>query len=130
MAVRVSRRKLSSYYVESLLAGKKSNRLSSMMAAFLVDNGRKKEVTQLVRDIEYRLGEKGVVLVRVTTASQLTEQARTEISNLVKKRTNASNIQFVEQFDASVIGGIKIEFNGTQIDRTIAKKLINLKSKI
>lgn len=129
MANRLSRRKISRYYADSLLAGADPKKLALNLAAYLVDSGRTKELRQIILDIEYQLSLSGVVVANVTSAHELNEHAKKAIETLVKESSDAKQIQLNEFIDPSLIGGAKIEFAGSKLDTTIAHKLTALKTK-
>ena len=71
--MKLTRRKLSDYAAEQLLAGKKVNEVMREIAAHLIDTKRTKELELVVRDIESRLLAQGMALVTVTSARELTK---------------------------------------------------------
>lgn len=128
MANRLSRRKISRYYADSLLAGADPKKLALKLAAYLVDSGRTKELSQIILDIEYQLSLSGIVVADVTSAHDLDEHARKAIIDLIKTTGHAKQIQLKEHIDSSLIGGVKVEFAGSKFDATIARRLTTLKT--
>lgn len=128
MATRLSRRKIADYYAKSLVDGADTKKLAAQLASFLVKSGRVKELGMIISDIEYHLSLNGIVLVNVTSASELDEITKKAIVGLVQKNAGAKQVQLREQVDSSVIGGVKLEFTGSELDTTIARRLTKLKT--
>lgn len=127
MATRLSRRKITSYIAGLLVDGKDQSVAVSQLAAYLIESGRTKEVELIVRDIEYELFERGVVVARVTTAFDLSEATRTAINTMIaSKKTDKIHIMHTK--DPGVLGGIKIDIPGRQLDSTIIRKLTTLRT--
>jgi F-type H+-transporting ATPase subunit delta len=130
MAIRLSRRKITSYIAGELAAGKNTQVLVNQLAAYLIDSRRTKELELIVRDIEYELKNQGVVLARITSAFDLTAATRTAITKLIKDQTNAKTIELKQFIDPSVLGGFKIDLPGLQMDATISHRLTTLRTNL
>lgn len=128
MSIRLSRRKLAHYYASAMLGGVDTKKLATQLAAYLVESRRTKELKLIIGDIEHQLSMKGVILAKVTSAHDLDELAKEAIINLVHRKTDATNIQITEHLDSSLLGGIKLEFAGSKLDTTIARRLNVLKT--
>jgi F0F1-type ATP synthase delta subunit len=128
MAVRLSRHKLSHYYASSLIDGADPKQLAKQMAAYLIETGRTKELSMIISDIEYQMSLNGVVVASVTSAHDLDEIAKTALIDFVRKHTDATDVHLTEHLDPGVLGGIKLQFTGTELDTTIARRLTTLKT--
>jgi F0F1-type ATP synthase delta subunit len=128
MATRLSRRKIASYYANSLADGVDAKKLALQLAGFLVESGRVKELSLIVSEIEYHLSLKGIVVANVASAHELDDLTKKAIINLVKNSTEADQVQLREYTDSSVLGGVKLEFTGSELDTTIARRLTKLKT--
>ena len=128
MAIRLSRRKIASYYAQALLDGINGQKLALQLAAYLIESGRTKELVSIISDIEYQLSLGGVVLANITSAHELSSLTRTAVADLIKKTTNATDIQLKEHIDPNILGGVKLEFTGFELDTTIARRLTKLKT--
>lgn len=128
MAIRLSRRKIANYYAQALLDGTNGQKLALQLAAYLIESGRTKELVSIISDIEYQLSLSGVVLANITSAHELSSLTRAAVVDLIKKTTNATNIQLKEYIDTNVLGGVKLEFTGFELDTTIARRLTKLKT--
>lgn len=127
MASRLSRRKITSYIADLLVEGKHRSKAVTQLAAYLIESGRTKEVELVTRDIEYELFSRGVIVARVTTASELSAATRHLIDSLLTRK-KTDKIHMTHTKDPSVLGGIKIDIPGQQLDTTIIRKLQALKT--
>jgi F0F1-type ATP synthase delta subunit len=125
MPARLSRRKLAIFAAEKLLAGTPQKTVIRELAAYLIDSGRTRETELLVRDIEDVLASRGVVVVDVVSARQLSVSAKAEVAALI----GAKNLHLREQIDESVVGGVRVDLPGKRFDGTIRHKLNALRAK-
>ena len=121
---KLSRRKLAINAAARLSRGEAKKTVLRDLAAYLIDTGRKAEATLIVRDIETMLMAGGTAIGTVTSARPLTSGALKTIESFVK--LNDSKIKQVllrEQVDESLIGGMKLELPGMQLDASVKAKL-------
>lgn len=130
MAIRLSRRKIARYIADGLVSDKGSKKLVQELAAYLIDAKRISELELIVRDVEYELTKRGVVLGRITSASHLTLATQSAIKQLIQKEANAQSVELVQFIDPAVIGGVKIDLPGQQFDGTIARRLTTLRMNV
>lgn len=130
MATRLSRRKITGYVADQLVAGTHTKQVVQQLAGFLIDSRRTKELDLIVRDVEYELSRRGIVLARITSAHELTQATEKAITALVKDHTSANNIQLQQFIDPAVLGGVKIDLPGLQLDATIARRLTTLRTNV
>jgi F-type H+-transporting ATPase subunit delta len=123
MPSRLSRRKIASYVAQQLVDGDNQTVAIKQLAAFLIDNRRTKEVQLIVRDIEFELQNRGIILAEVTTASALSDATRKEIERLVGQHADKGKIQLRQFIDPNVISGVRIDIPGKRLDATIARRL-------
>jgi len=101
----------------------------SQLAAYLVDTRRTSELELIVRDIQFYLSKEGVVLGTVTSAHELNAATLKAIEAFTKERTGAKTVTLDTQVDASLLGGVKLEIPGHELDTTAARKLTILKTR-
>jgi F-type H+-transporting ATPase subunit delta len=128
MAARLSRRKITSYLAEQMVAGTPVGQLVLQLAAYLIETKRTSEVGLIVRDIEYELSSRGIVLAQVTSALDLTTATEAAVTKLIKDTTGASKVNLRKFIDPEVLGGVKIDLPGLQLDTTIARRLTTLRT--
>ena len=129
MPGRLSRRSMAEYIAEGLVEGKNKKTLFKQLAAYLVDSRRTKELDLIIRDIEWKLAEKGYVQATITSAFDLTAQTTKALEAFVKAETKASKVSLEKKLDPSVLGGVKISVPGREIDQTVAHQLTVLKTR-
>lgn len=128
MGARLSRRKITSYLAEQMVAGTPVDQLVLQLAAYLIETKRTSEVGLIVRDIEYELSSRGIVLAQVTSALDLTTATETAVTKLIKDTTGASKVNLRKFIDPEVLGGVRIDLPGLQLDTTIARRLTTLRT--
>lgn len=129
MSSRLSRRSMASYIANGLIEGRDTKQLFLQLAGYLVDSRRTKELSLIVRDIEYNLSEKGIVQGEVISAFELTAETVKALETLVKDKTNASQVSLSTLVNPSVLGGVKITIPGHELDQTAAHQLTVLKTR-
>ncbi|MGK2896089.1 MAG: F0F1 ATP synthase subunit delta, partial [Candidatus Saccharimonadales bacterium] len=97
------------------------------LAAYLIDTGRLRERELVLQDIERQLATRGMVLATVVSARQLSAEARTLLEDLVKTEYGSvTKVALREVIDESVIGGVRLDMPGKQLDATVRTKLEKL----
>ena len=129
MARKLSRRAIAEHIATQLLAGDSQAKLLDQLAAYLIESRRTKELSLMVRDIQYYLAEKGHVTGIITSASALTEATQKAIETYALTETGAKHVHLDATTDPSVIGGIKLSLPGKELDTTISRKLTLLKTR-
>ena len=120
---------MAEYIAEGLVEGKNKKILFKQLAAYLVDSRRTKELDLIIRDIEWKLAEKGYIQATITSAFDLTAQTTKALEAFVKAETKASKVSLEKKLDPSVLGGVKISVPGREIDQTVAHQLTVLKTR-
>lgn len=126
MATRLSRRKITEYVAAQLATGVSVQETATSLAAFLIDTRRIGEVALIVRDIEYQLAERGIVLASVVSAYELSGATKAAITSMIETATHAKTIELEQRIDPSVLGGVRIDIPGRQLDGTISRRLSQL----
>lgn len=130
MARKLSRRSISSYIADQLIAGETTEKdIATQLAAYLIDTRRTKEATTILRDIDHYLADKGHVLGTITSAFSLDASTKELLEAYAKRQTGASYVNLDEITDPSVLGGVKITLPGKELDATIARQLTVLKTR-
>lgn len=125
----LSRRKLALYAADRLGRGDAQGVVMKDLAAYLVDSGRVREAELIVRDIEAALARAGSVYATTTAARALSDDSKKQLTDFIKQQTGATKVSFKEQIDASLIGGVKLEYPGHQLDMSVKAKLDKLTAK-
>jgi F0F1-type ATP synthase delta subunit len=126
--VSLSRRQLAVYAADQLLAGKRVSSIARDLAAVLVNSRRANQAELLAQDIAWELEHRGEVAnATVTSAHELSEQLRKQISNFVKQSAKVNQVIINENLDESVIGGVRIETAAHSWDKTLSRKLTEVR---
>lgn len=129
MARKLSRRDLSQYAARQLIDGVSQVTVARQLAAYLIDTRRTNELGVIIRDIAAQLADSGHIYGTVTTAHELSSATTAAIKQYAKQKTGVQNIALESIVDESVIGGMKLELPGYELDTTIARHLTILKTR-
>ena len=129
MARPLSRRAVARYVAEQLAKGEKKDVVLQQLAAYLLQYRRSGDIDTIVRDIAYQLTEAGFVEAEVTVAHDLTKATEKAVAELVKNQTGAQNVVVTTTVDESVLGGVKIQTPGRELDATVAHQLHTLRTR-
>ncbi len=124
MSSKLSRRSIAQYVASKTVDGRVPADVVQELAAYLLENGRTREVEQVVRAIYDALEAKGEVVAEATTAHKLSEEAVAALKNLV----GGKKLHLSQKIQPEVIGGIKLETPSAYLDTTIAHQLTLLAS--
>jgi len=104
------------------------DKLTHAVAGFLLEQNRVSELDSLMRDVQkYRAGH-GIVEATVISAYPLSASVRNEVMRAIKEEfPNARTYTLNPRIDESVVGGLRIEFAGEELDLTIQSRLNTFK---
>jgi len=127
MAV-LSRRQLAAYAANELLANKRVGSVAKELAAVLVNSRRANQAELLAQDIAWELERRGTAAnASVTAAHELSDQLRKQIAAFVKKSAKVDQVIIDEVIDKSVIGGVRIDTAAHSWDKTLSRKLTDIR---
>lgn len=129
MARKLSRRALALHVATHLVNGKPQKEIAQQLAAYLIWTRRTRELSIIVRDIQFYLAEHGHVAGTVTSARELSAEILKEIKDFTKDKIGAKDVSLDINVDESLIGGIKLEIPGYELDSTISRQLTTLKTR-
>lgn len=119
---KISRHALARFVADRLQAGAGKDAITQA-AAYLIETKQTHAVDLLVRDIEELLAENGTVVADLTSARALSPDEK----NAVAKLLDAKHFYARETVDPAVLGGIRIETAGKQLDATLKHRITSLK---
>lgn len=122
MQNKLPRRKIAEYAADRIVAGESIAAVLDEVGAYLIESGRVREQTLLVRAIEGALAERGVIVGDVTTARPLDAQQRAQVEELI----GAREVHLREIVDPAVLGGVLVETPGAKLDGTLQRKILAL----
>lgn len=124
----VSRLELAEIIGEKTLRVESLDTLKDVIAAYLLDENDVDELDSLMRDVLAYRAAHGYVEATLVSAHPLTDGTKTEIRDLLKTEfPNAKKIIMNENIDPAVVGGVRIELAGEELDLTIKAKLNTFK---
>ena len=126
MALRLSRRKIAEYVADELLAG--NSAVTSQLAAYLVETRRQREIELITRDIEDALAKKGVVIADIASARELSDVSRSAITSFLTAKIDAKKVHLRETVESNLLGGVRINVSGSEMDGTLRRKITKLKA--
>ena len=126
---KLSRRAIAIYIAEQLTSKADSKKVVLQLAAYLVDTRRTKELSLIVRDIQFYLSEAGSVSGVITTATTLSAETKKAIEKYIKEQTGAKTVALDSLIDPTVIGGVKVSIPGRELDATVSRSLTVLKTR-
>lgn len=129
MARKLSRRSLAQHVATHLVDGKPQKAIAQQLAAYLIWTRRTKELSLIVRDIQFYLAEQGHIAGTVTSAHELSASTLKAIEAFAKDKTGAKHVSLDRTVDESLIGGIKLEVPGYELDTSISRQLTTLKTR-
>jgi F0F1-type ATP synthase, delta subunit (mitochondrial oligomycin sensitivity protein) len=129
MARKISRRSLALYVATHLASGKPQKEIALQLGAYLVSTRRTKELDSIIRDIQFYLADHGHIAGSITSAHELSASTMKAIESFAKDKTGAKHVSFDRSIDESLIGGVKIEIPGYELDSTVARQLTILKTR-
>ncbi|WP_316793279.1 ATP synthase F1 subunit delta [Pedobacter frigoris] len=114
-----------------ILEGVFGNSVHQVTKAFLkllVSKGRSELLFGIAKSFITQYNQiKGIVTAEVTSATELTEANRTEITAIVKKEIGANEVVIREKVNANLIGGFILKVGDKQFDASILSGLNKLK---
>jgi len=98
--------------------------LAQEIAAYLLTENRVSELDSLMRDVMNYRAEKGIVEANIISAHVLSEQDLQDIRDILHEEyPTAKSFTLDQRLDPLVVGGVKIELPGEQLDLTVRDRL-------
>ncbi|MDO4813494.1 MAG: ATP synthase F1 subunit delta [Gemella sp.] len=86
------------------------------------------EVKEAFLNLNNRFNKKQIV--KVESVYKLTDEELEKVANAIKSKTNVDNVEIENVIDESLIGGLKISYDGKVIDSTIKARIQEMKNKL
>lgn len=120
---KLSRRKIAAYFADEVVAGRD---LVKPLAAYLIETGRVREASLIVRDIESALAERGILFADIFSSHDLTDDTKKAVVDYLKDKTKAKDIHLRSSVDEALLGGVRIETPDQRLDSTLRHRLNQL----
>ena len=112
-----------------LEAGRSTVEVAQILAAYLIQIRRTRDIELYLRDIELAVAKKfGIATAYVSSAKALSQKTRDLVKKLVKSSSGVKDVEMVESEDPKLIGGIVIRTADAEFDGSIRTKLQKLRS--
>ena len=97
---------------------------------YIIDKNDEYLILKIFKLLDEMLCKKRkVVKLNIISPFEITDDQKTRIESIVKKKMNKDVISFIK-IDPNLIGGIRIEYNGKYYDGSIKSRLIDLKNEL
>lgn len=124
----LSRRQLADYAADQLLSKVRPAKIAKDLAVILVASRRQNQAELLAEDIGWELERRGKAAnATVVSARKLSDQLRKDIAAHVKKAAQVEQVIISETIDPAVIGGVRIDTAAHSWDKTLRRKLTDIK---
>jgi F-type H+-transporting ATPase subunit delta len=103
------------------------NNVSDLTSAFiklLIDKGRESDLPEIITAfIEQYNAIKGIHKVKLTTATEVSDDLKNAVVTKIKNEAKLENIELDAQVDEKLIGGFVLEFNNNLVDVSVLRDL-------
>lgn len=102
--------------------------LTTAFINLLISKGRETFVPEIVYAfIEHYNRIKGIHKVKLTVASEVSEDVKSNILGKIRRDTNMQNIELETVVDEDIIGGFVLEYNNNLVDASVLRDLKDIK---
>jgi F-type H+-transporting ATPase subunit delta len=116
---------------ENIILAVTKDKVSALTNAFntlLVKKGRESDLPTIATAFINQFNAlKGIHVVKLTTAVEVSEEMKNSIQQNVQKANNFGTVELETTVDASLIGGFKLSFNNKMVDASVANDLREIK---
>jgi F-type H+-transporting ATPase subunit delta len=110
--------------VVEAVTGKNISELTTAFTKLLIAKGREGELPEVITAFinQYKV-KKGIYIVKLTTATPVSEELKNSIINQVKQTSEMKNIELESKVDPGIIGGFVLQAGDKLIDASISYDL-------
>lgn len=120
----ISRLELAEIIGKQTLNVKSVDDLKAAIAGYLLEENMSDELESLMRDVQAYRAAQGYVEATIVSAHPLTDTVRGDVNDLIMQEYPAAkHVTMNETVDPSVVGGLRIELAGEELDLTVKGKL-------
>lgn len=124
----ISRTDLAEVIGERTLHVSDTNKLKKAVAGYLLEQNRVADIDSLMRDVMKYRATRGHVEAMVVSAFPLTNAVLASVQGEIKSQyPGAKSYVLNQSVDQTLVGGIRIEVAGEELDMTVRAKLNTLK---
>ncbi|MDL2362814.1 MAG: F0F1 ATP synthase subunit delta [Patescibacteria group bacterium] len=126
--MRTPRTRIAHAIADQTLKSGSSKKFVSQIAAYLLSERRVGELNSLLRDVQAEWADQGYVEVMAYSAHPLSASTRKDIEQQVRSvYQKAKTIVVTEVHDPEIIGGVRIDMPGQQLDLSVEAKMNKFK---
>ena len=123
-----NRSQIAKAIAEKTLNVQDSKQLAHAVAGYLLEENRVYELDSIMRDVLAYRAQHGHVEVSVVSAFPISSDVRDDVmAAVIQEYPNAASYSVNETIDPNVVGGLRIEFGGEELDLTVRAKLNKFK---
>ena len=126
--MKVSRRVVSRYIADRLMAGDDQRATLKLLAAYIVEHKLQNQSRLMFADITRQLAEAGQIHATVTTARSLDKSLVDEVERFIRMSENAQSVEMDFVIDPALLGGIVIETPNKSFDSSVKTRLKRLRA--
>ena len=124
----VSRLELAEIIGKQTLTTESTEDLKAAIASYLLEENLSDELESLMRDVLAYRAAQGFIEATIISAHPLTDMVRGDVKDLIKQEYPAAkHVTINELVDPEVVGGLRIELAGEELDLTVKGKLNTFK---
>lgn len=122
--MKLSRSKLASVLSDQLPKSSDSKQFASEIAAYLLAEGRTRELDSLLRDMQQHLADTGRLEVTAVSAFPMSAKNIADATSHLKDVfPSAKQVIVSQRIDPDVIGGMRLELANQQLDVSVRSRL-------
>lgn len=126
--MKTPRTRIAATIADRTLKGGKTASVAREVAAYLLAEGRVRDLESVLRDVQADWAKAGHVEVLAASAHPLEAGTRADIEQQIKKLyPKATQIIVTEVLDPAVIGGVRLSLANQQLDLSVEAKLNKFK---
>ena len=111
-------------FSEKIWVGKKDNLKILDFVHLVIDKGREKYLSGMLEEFSNLARQYSKIgLCEVATATELTAEQKTRLSEKLLKITDYKTFEFKYKLDPSLLAGLRIRIGDTVVDTTVKNKL-------
>lgn len=113
--------------VTALTQGKISD-LTSKFIHLLIKKGREDKLEQILEAYKEQYNQvKGIYEITLTTATEISEEAKQKFVNKLSAETDFKHVQLFTKVDPEIVGGFVLEYEDKLVDASIRRDLKDIK---
>ena len=115
---------------KAVIKGMEANQLFTDFIYVLIDNNRFENINDIKNDYDKLILDQGKIMrIDVYTKESLDKSRMSQLKKQYEKKYNRQ-VQLENHIDPSIVGGLRVEFDGKVLDNTVNHTLSQLKNRL